>query len=99
MKYGLVFVLLTVWFFFPLGVFAEQDQQTETSPAALPEVVVTGSRIEQQVRKIPANVNVITTADIKNTNAKTAADLLRGEEGIVVRDTLGNGNTAPTKSI
>jgi len=94
MKNGLIFVLLIAWFFFPLDVCAQQDQEADTSPAALPEVVVTGSRIEQQVRKIPANVSVITTADIKNTNAKTAADLLRGEEGIVVRDTLGNGNTA-----
>ena len=69
-------------------------RQTAASPATLPEVVVTGTRIEQQVRKIPANVSVITPADIQNTNAKTAADLLRGEEGIVVRDPLGNGNTA-----
>jgi iron complex outermembrane receptor protein len=94
MKERLIRVLVITVFFLPLGVCAEQDQPTDASPATLPEVVVTGSRIEQQVRKIPANVSVITPADIQNTNAKTAADLLRGEEGIVVRDPLGNGNTA-----
>ena len=66
--------------FFPLSVWAQQDHEAGSSPATLPEVVVTGTRVEQQVRKIPANVSVITTADIQNTNAKTAADLLRGEE-------------------
>jgi iron complex outermembrane receptor protein len=94
MKERLIRVLVITVFFLPLGVCAEKDQPTDASPATLPEVVVTGSRIEQQVRKIPANVSVITPADIQNTNAKTAADLLRGEEGIVVRDPLGNGNTA-----
>ena len=94
MKKRLILVLLIASFFFPFGVCGQQEQQTAESPATLPEVVVTGTRIEQQVRKIPANVSVISPADIQNTNAKTAADLLRGEEGIVVRDPLGNGNTS-----
>lgn len=94
MKERFILVLLITSIFFPLSVCAQQDQQTDASPATMPEVVVTGTRIEQQVRKIPANVSVITPADIQNTNANTAADLLRGEEGIVVRDPLGNGNTA-----
>ena len=94
MKERFILVLLITSIFFPLSVCAQQDEQTDASPATMPEVVVTGTRIEQQVRKIPANVSVITPADIQNTNAKTAADLLRGEEGIVVRDPLGNGNTA-----
>jgi len=95
MKERFILVLLITSIFFPLVVCAQQNQQASASPAtSLPEVVVTGTRIEQQVRKIPANVSVITPTDIQNTNAKTAADLLRGEEGIVVRDPLGNGNTA-----
>jgi len=57
-------------------------------------VVVTGTRAEQQVKKIPANVSVITPADIQNTNAKTAADLLRTQEGVIVRDLQGNGNSS-----
>ncbi|MGB8336717.1 MAG: hypothetical protein WCE56_19625, partial [Desulfobacterales bacterium] len=75
MKKRLILTLLIMSPFFTLNVWAQQDQQTGASPATLPEVVVTGTRVEQQVRKIPANVSVITPADIQNTNAKTAADL------------------------
>jgi len=57
----------------------------------LEEVVVTAARREEQIRKTPANVTVITEEDIENSNAKTVADLLRSEEGIVVRDLTGNG--------
>lgn len=60
----------------------------------LQEVVVTATRQEEEIRKIPANVTVITEEDIRNSNAKTVLDLLRSEEGIVVRDLLGNGKTA-----
>jgi iron complex outermembrane receptor protein len=60
----------------------------------LQEVVVTATRHEEEIRKIPANVTVITEEDIRNSNAKTVLDLLRSEEGIVVRDLLGNGKTA-----
>ncbi len=60
----------------------------------LGEVVVTATRREEEIRKIPANVTVITEEDIENSNAKTVVDLLRSEEGIVVRDLLGNGKTS-----
>ena len=68
-------------------------QENEEVPV-LEEVVVTATRQEQEIRKIPANVSVITEDDIQNSNAKTVADLLRSEEGIVVRDLLGNGKSA-----
>ncbi|NIS67381.1 MAG: TonB-dependent receptor [Proteobacteria bacterium] len=57
----------------------------------LGEVVVTATREEEEIRKIPANVTVITAEEIENSNARTAADLLRSEESIVVRDLNGNG--------
>ncbi|MFC1811832.1 TonB-dependent receptor [Thermodesulfobacteriota bacterium] len=65
---------------------AEEDQVT-----TMPEVVVTATRTEQEVQKIPANVSIITSKDIENSSAKTVPDLLRYEEGITVSDTLGNG--------
>jgi iron complex outermembrane receptor protein len=65
----------------------------EEEVPVLQEVVVTATREEEQIRKIPANVTVITEEHIENSNAKTVADLLRVEEGIVVRDLLGNGKT------
>lgn len=65
-------------------------EEKEEAPV-LEEVVVTATRQEEQIRKVPANVTVITQEDIENSNARTAGDLLRSEEGIVVRDLTGNG--------
>lgn len=62
--------------------------------ATLETVVVTGTRTEQPIEEVPANVSVINEEDIKNSNAKNIVELLRSEEGIVVRDLLGNGKTA-----
>jgi iron complex outermembrane receptor protein len=76
--------------FEPWTVFAQEKEEMPL----LQEVVVTATRQEQEVRKIPANVTIITEEDIKNSNARTTVDLLRSEEGIVVRDLLGNGKTA-----
>ena len=73
-----------------------QDEEVEGEmgePPLLQEVVVTATRREEEIRKIPANVTVITKEDIENWHTKTVADLLRAREGIVVRDLLGNGKT------
>jgi len=70
--------------------YAEEDKGVVT----LETVVVTGTRAEQSIERIPANVTVIDEVDIKNSNAKNIVDLLRSEEGIVVRDFLGNGKTS-----
>lgn len=66
----------------------------DTEPVAMEEVVVTGTRTEQQVKNIPANVTVIDQEDIKNSTARTVVELLRGEQGLVVRDLSGNGKNA-----
>jgi iron complex outermembrane receptor protein len=66
----------------------------EQEPVMMKEVVVTGTRIEERMERIPASISVIDEQDIKNSNARNVADLLRSEEGIVVRDLLGNGKTA-----
>ena len=66
----------------------------DTEPIEMETVVVTGTRNEQQVKNIPANVTVIDQEDIKNSTARTVVELLRGEQSIVVRDTSGNGKNA-----
>lgn len=71
------------------GASAEPEAET-----TLETVVVTGTRYAESARKVPANVSVITAQDIEDSNAKTVPDLLRNEQGIVVRDILGNGKTA-----
>ena len=65
------------------------------SPGALmEEVVVTGSRIEERRTRVPANITGITEEAIRASNAKNVVELLRREEGVVVRDLLGIGRTA-----
>ena len=93
MKKWMNVFLSTAIFFFGLNmslVFATQEEEVYTMPTG----VVTGTRTEAKVERIPANVTVIDQDDIKNSNAKNTVDLLRYEEGVVVRDLLGNGKNA-----
>ncbi len=57
-------VILSVFMFFalPVPIFAQEESDSVT----MEEVVVTASRDKEEVRKIPANVSVITAGDIKN---------------------------------
>lgn len=86
----LIALLLLLPGFSPGQTTAEDKEEVPV----LQEVVVTATRQEEEIRKIPANVTVITEENIRNSNAKTVLDLLRSEEGIVVRDLLGNGKSA-----
>jgi iron complex outermembrane recepter protein len=71
--------------------FAPGAQEKEVT---LEEVVVTGTRDVQEIRKVPANVTVITKEEIQRSNAQTVIDLARSEVGVVVRDFYGTGKTA-----
>jgi len=81
-------ILTIVCLFIPCLVFAQQEDVT------LEEVVVTATRDVEEVRKIPANVTVITRKEIERSNAQVVVDVLRDEVGVVVRDFYGNGKTA-----
>jgi iron complex outermembrane receptor protein len=74
-------------------VFAEEPREREKG-VLLEEVVVTATRDKREIRRVPANVTVVTEEDIRSSNAQTVADVLRGEVGLVVRDYLGNGKSA-----
>ena len=89
MKWFFSSVILTIFcLFIPCLVFAQQEDVT------LEEVVVTATRDVEEVRKIPANVTVITRKEIERSNAQVVVDVLRDEVGVVVRDFYGNGKTA-----
>jgi iron complex outermembrane receptor protein len=94
MKKNGMAVLLITMLIFPLAALSQTTRDDGRPPAALPEVVVTGTRTAEEIQKIPASISVITAADIQRSSAKTAVDLLRREEGVVVRDLLGNGKAA-----
>ncbi|MDW7646328.1 MAG: TonB-dependent receptor [Desulfuromonadales bacterium] len=67
---------------------------TLAQPTEMDTVVVTATRTEQAIKTVPANVTVIDQEAIATSNAQNVVELLRSQEGIVVRDLLGNGKTA-----
>ena len=86
--------LALVVFVTPGVCVAEEARKSAGAAVTMDEVVVTGTRSEEKVERIPANVTVIDQEAIKNSSAKSVPDLLRSQEGIVVRDLLGNGKSA-----
>jgi len=63
----------------------------EEKALSIDEVVVTATRTEEDIEKISANVTVITQEEIKKSTATTVQDLLKNEEGLIVRDLYGTG--------
>ncbi len=57
----------------------------------LKDVVVTATRAEEEIEKISSNVTVITQEKIEKSTATTVQDLLRNEEGLIIRDLYGTG--------
>jgi len=72
----------------PLVLMAQEEETT------LGEVVVTGTRDIQEIRKVPANVTVVTKEEIQQSNAQNVVDVLRNEVDVEVRDYYGNGKSA-----
>jgi iron complex outermembrane recepter protein len=83
-----IFLSLTFFVVFPSFSLAQDKEVT------LEKVVVTATRDEQEIRKIPANVTVITKEKIAESNAQAVTDVLKDEVGVVVRDLSGTGKNA-----
>jgi iron complex outermembrane receptor protein len=84
-----IFCFFTLYLitFVPFSLMAQEKEVT------LETVVVTATRDGQEIRKVPANVTVITREQIEQSNAKSTVDLLRNEVGVAVRDFTGSGKT------
>ena len=88
MKHFILLVVFPIFFTsIPLQLFAQEKEVT------LEEVVVTATRDTQEIRKIPANVTVITKEEIEQSNAKTVVDVLRDKVDVMVTDYYGNGKS------
>ncbi len=72
----------------PFQLFAQEKEVT------LEEVVVTATRDAEEIRKVPANVTVITKDEIEHSYAKTAIDVLRDKVDVRVTDFYGTGKSA-----
>lgn len=69
---------------------AQNFSDKEDNAVVLDEMVVTASRLEEAVSEVPANVSVVTAAEIDDATARNVADLLRSETGVHVTDITGN---------
>jgi iron complex outermembrane recepter protein len=71
----------------PFSLLAQEKEVT------LEEVVVTATRDVEEIRKIPANVTVISREEIERSYTQTTVDLLRNEVGVIVNDLRGTGKS------
>lgn len=61
-------------------------------PFTMKEVVVTGTRYEREIDKVPANITVIREKEIRESGAQSVPELIQFLSGVIVRDLNGNGN-------
>ena len=88
-KFLLPLFALSLWIspYFAAALDAQENQQ----PLIADDVIITGTRLEQQNEKIPVQVTVITAADIKASGAQSIPDALKDLGGVIVTDLNGNG--------
>ena len=72
---------------------APQDGSPEKA-IVMEEVVVTATRDTEEIRKVPANVSVITARQIEQSGATTVVEVLDKLESIQFRDYSGNSSQA-----
>lgn len=80
--------------FFILCILPPFFLNAQEKEVTLEEVVVTATRDIQEIRKVPANVTVVTKEEVERSNAQTVIDLLRHEVGVGVGDWFGTGKFA-----
>jgi iron complex outermembrane receptor protein len=67
--------------------------EVEESAMVMDEVVVTATRQEESLSKVPANVTVVNENQIARSPAQNVPELLRSVAGVLVNDITGNGRT------
>ena len=94
MHSGKVIRLVLLVAFFLNGTVCVSGAETndEKASVALQEVVVTATRDAEEVRRVPANVSVITEEQIKDSGATTVVEALEKLESIKFVDYTGTGS-------
>jgi iron complex outermembrane receptor protein len=67
--------------------------ETEEPSVMLGEVVVTATRLTEELSNVPANVTIVTAEQIAQSPAQNIPELLRRVSGVLVNDISGNGRT------
>ena len=91
MKKKIFSVSLAALMFLPaVGMAAENEEEVKT----LGEVVVTATRVAEDVKKVPANVTVVTAGEIADSGASSIVEVLERQANIHVRTFTGNPSQA-----
>jgi len=88
MKHSILLIPTVIVFLLGPTLLPAQEKEI-----TLEKVVVTATRDSQEVRKIPANVTLLTREEIERSNSQAVVDLIRDEVGVVVRDYYGTGKS------
>ncbi|MBW2610338.1 MAG: TonB-dependent receptor [Deltaproteobacteria bacterium] len=94
MKKYLFVLALGAVFVVPGIILAAEELKDTPTDYIMEEVVVTATRDKEEIRKVPANVTVITAKDIRGSGAASIVDLLKRKANIHVREYNGNPNQA-----
>lgn len=83
------FLVLSLFFAVPPAPAADREETP-----MMEEVVVTATRVSDEVRKVPANVSVITSKELEESGATTVVEALEKLESISIRSYSGNPSQA-----
>ncbi|CAG7857772.1 Vitamin B12 transporter BtuB [biofilm metagenome] len=75
------------------GINVQAQENKSSQPQALPEMLVTATRVDTPKNQLTAGTSVYTRADIERLQVKTFPDLLRGTTGIDMTQQGGDGKT------
>jgi iron complex outermembrane receptor protein len=87
-----VYVLFLSILFIPSTALSEAKDPENT--VTLEEVIVTATRDREEIRRIPANVSVITAREIEQSGATSMVEVLEKLDSIQFRDYSGNSSQA-----
>lgn len=75
------------------GYGQNQNNQAVAGSAALPEIVVTATRMETDSEKVPQSVAVATSAEIRERHPTQPVEAVRDEPGVWIQKTGAGGGT------
>lgn len=76
---------------FSISVFAAESQDQSVVNAALDTLVITASRSEQNIKDVPARINVIDQKTIEQNPALNLSDLIQRDPSVYVKQNGGLG--------
>lgn len=83
-------VVVSLLCLFTIQVYAQSSQDEEIY---LDKIVVTPSRIQEEISRTAGNISIITKTHIERSKAKTIPELLNTQGAVIIRDYIGNGKT------